>query len=220
MKRFVVVAALLPLSFSCFAETDEELILSHMNQPTAAIQQVFNDDVAPQDWTLAMQSRWGSTTDIRELEFYKQVQTESTQEVLEVYEKQLHSPSKVNVSQDISAIVKKYADKYNISEDLVVALIQTESAFNPKATSPKGAKGLMQLMDVHSKKNGIDPYDPEENIQVGTKHLASLLYKYNDIKLALAAYNAGEGAVDKYNGVPPYKETKNYVAKIMGLIGE
>lgn len=221
MIRYVVMATVLACSFVCQAETDEELLMSHLSLSDGTVQQrIADDSKAPEAWTLAMQERWGMTTPLRELAFYQQIQAESAQEVREVYQRQLHAPSKINVSQNIAAIVKKYAEKYNISEALVIALIQTESRFDIRAISPKGAKGLMQLMDAHSRKHGIDPYNPEENIQVGTQLLARLLYKYDDIRLALAAYNAGEGAVNKYNGVPPYKETREYVSKVMNLLGE
>ncbi|WP_243853559.1 lytic transglycosylase domain-containing protein [Providencia rettgeri] len=218
-KSILLLIVLGFIPFVHAEQTDEEILLSYLElNKTDSVGYGEKKDIDA--WTTAMQERWGKTTPLKDLAFYQQVQEETTQEVNQVLENHARTPSKVNVSQDIGKIVKKYADKYNISEDLVIALIQTESAFNPNATSPKGAKGLMQLMDVHSEKHGIDPYNPEENIQVGTELLARLLYKYNDIKLALAAYNAGEGAVSKYNGIPPYKETKNYVSKVMGLMGE
>jgi soluble lytic murein transglycosylase-like protein len=104
----------------------------------------------------------------------------------------------------------------------VRAVIQVESAFNPRAVSPKGAMGLMQLMPATAKQFGvIDPFNPAENIRAGVSYLRQLLDRYDhDEQLALAAYNAGPGAVDKYGSkVPPYKETQNYVLKIAGLRG-
>lgn len=122
------------------------------------------------------------------------------------------------VSGDIEKIITYYADKFNIDSRIIFEIIRQESGFDPNATGRQTkygtAKGLMQLMDMNSKPHGIDPYNPDENIQVGTALFAKLLNKYQDIELALAAYNAGEGAVDKYGGVPPYKETQNYVKKI------
>lgn len=117
---------------------------------------------------------------------------------------------------ELSEIIGKYADKNNLDEKLVNAVIKAESNFNSKAVSPVGAQGLMQLMPSTAKGLGVtDPLDPEQNIAGGTKYLKSLINKYNSVELGLAAYNAGPGSVDKYGGVPPYNETQNYVKKIM-----
>lgn len=102
---------------------------------------------------------------------------------------------------------------YGVPSALVLAIIRQESNFNHRAVSPKGAKGLMQLMDMNS--THIDPFNPEQNIHTGTALLARLLNQYDSIELALAAYNAGEGNVRKYGGVPPFKETQNYIKKVM-----
>jgi len=117
----------------------------------------------------------------------------------------------------IQGIVSKVAKKYEIDERLVNAVIKQESGFNPKATSHCGAMGLMQLMPATAKGLGVkDAYNPVQNIEGGVKYLSNLLKKYNgNTVLALAAYNAGSGAVDKYHGVPPYKETQNYVKSIL-----
>ncbi len=118
----------------------------------------------------------------------------------------------------INKLVSKYAKKYDVDESLIHALIKVESDYDPKAISPAGAKGLMQLMDKTAKLYNVkDPFNPDENIKAGVKHLKMLIDKYNDIEKALAAYNAGETAVEKYGGIPPYKETKRYVKKIMAL---
>ncbi len=114
-------------------------------------------------------------------------------------------------------VIAEHAQKNGLRRDLVRAVVQVESGFNPNARSPKGAKGLMQLMPATLKDFGVaNPYNPVENIRAGTAYLRQLLDRYsNNEKLALAAYNAGPGAVDRYGEtVPPYRETQNYVAKI------
>jgi soluble lytic murein transglycosylase-like protein len=107
------------------------------------------------------------------------------------------------------------ADKYGLPRRLVRSLISTESDFEPRAVSPKGAIGLMQLMPATAEALGADPRDPAQNVDAGTRYLRDLLEKYDGgLWHALAAYNAGPGAVDKYQGVPPYRETIDYVGKI------
>lgn len=115
------------------------------------------------------------------------------------------------------AIIEEHSARHGISADLVRAVIQAESAFDPMARSHKGAMGLMQLMPATAAELGVqNPYDAYENIGGGVAYLKSLLDRYDgNEELALAAYNAGPAAVEKYGAVPPYKETRNYVAKIM-----
>lgn len=115
-----------------------------------------------------------------------------------------------------AGLIQRYAHQVRMSPTLVTLMIHEESRFNPAAVSPKGAKGLMQLMDAVSEEFGVDPFDPESNIRGGTKHLARLYRAFGgNLKLTIAAYNAGEGAVRKYGGIPPYEETQNYVSRIM-----
>ncbi len=117
-------------------------------------------------------------------------------------------------------LVQEHSQKQLLRPELVRAVIQVESGFDPRATSPKGAMGLMQLMPDTARSLGvINAYDPEENIRGGTAYLRQLLNKYGSEQLALAAYNAGPGAVDRYDGVPPYRETKDYVRKVGSKAG-
>lgn len=112
-------------------------------------------------------------------------------------------------------LIAEHASRHALHPDFVRAVIQAESAFNPYARSPKGAMGLMQLMPSTAAEYRVrNAYDPAENIRGGTVYLRQLLDKFGSEQLALAAYNAGPGAVDKYDGVPPYRETKEYVRKV------
>lgn len=114
-------------------------------------------------------------------------------------------------------LIVEHANEHSLHPDFVRAVIQAESAFNPRARSVKGAMGLMQLMPGTAAEYGVtNAYDPVQNIKAGVAYLKSLLVRFkNDVSLALAAYNAGPRAVEKYgNTVPPYKETRNYVSKI------
>jgi soluble lytic murein transglycosylase-like protein len=117
------------------------------------------------------------------------------------------------------AIIDRVATEQGVSPQLVKAVIKVESAYQERARSRKGAMGLMQLMpDTARQYAVIDPYEPESNIEGGIKYLKSLLDRY-ELKLALAAYNAGEAAVKRFGGIPPYPETQKYVADILKLVG-
>jgi soluble lytic murein transglycosylase-like protein len=114
-----------------------------------------------------------------------------------------------------SQLADAAADKYGLPRRLVRSVISRESDFQPQAVSPKGAIGLMQLMPATAEALGADPRDPAQNVDAGTRYLRDLLEKYDGgLWHALAAYNAGPGAVDKYQGVPPYRETIDYVGRI------
>ncbi len=138
------------------------------------------------------------------------------QKILDTKIEAKSSPNKVSRSE-IDNLITKYADKNGLDEDFVKAVINQESGFNPNATSHCGAMGLMQLMPATAQGLGVsDAYNPEQNIEGGTKYLKGLMDRFgNDKSLALAAYNAGPNAVKKYGGIPPYAETQNYVKKVL-----
>jgi len=129
---------------------------------------------------------------------------------------QLRDYSQASKPQLLS-MISQIAQKHGVDDKLVKAVIKQESGFNPKAISHCGAMGLMQLMPGTAKGLGVtDAMNPVQNVEGGVKYLKNLLGKYHgNVILALAAYNAGSGAVDKYDGVPPYKETQNYVRSIL-----
>jgi Transglycosylase SLT domain/Domain of unknown function (DUF4124) len=115
--------------------------------------------------------------------------------------------------------IREAAERYGIDETLIKAVIRVESGFNSRAVSRKGARGLMQLMPGTASMLGVrDSFDPRQNIDGGVRHLRSLIDRFgSDLQLALAAYNAGEQAVVNHGGIPPYRETRDYVSRILGL---
>jgi len=123
---------------------------------------------------------------------------------------------------EINDLIEVYSQKNGLDADFVKAVVKQESGFNPKATSHCGAAGLMQLMPGTARGLGVtNPYDAEQNVRGGTKMLSNLLKTYGGNKeLALAAYNAGGGAVKKYGGIPPYAETQRYVKSVLSMYGK
>lgn len=117
-------------------------------------------------------------------------------------------------------LVKQFAARYGVNRDLITAIISVESCFNHRAVSPKGAKGLMQLMPATAKRFAVkNSFDPEQNIKGGVRYLQFLINRFKgDYKLAIAAYNAGEGAVEHYKGIPPYQETQQYTRRVVALL--
>lgn len=135
---------------------------------------------------------------------------------------QIYTNPNVNITKhttkdQIISMIETTSEKYGVDSKLIKALVQQESGYNPNAKSKAGALGLMQLMPATAEGLGVkDPMDPQQNIEGGVKYVKSMLDRFNgNIILALAAYNAGPNAVKKYDGVPPYKETQNYVRNIL-----
>ena len=128
------------------------------------------------------------------------------------------SSGSVSSPENLEEYFKEASETYGVDINLLKAIARQESNFNPSATSSAGAMGVMQLMPSTAKGLGVtNAYDAQENIMGGAKLMAQNLKKYNgDVSLALAAYNAGGGNVDKYGGIPPFKETQNYVKKVLG----
>lgn len=131
------------------------------------------------------------------------------------------SKETVTSPAEMEDIFNRAAKEYNIDVNLLKAVAKTESNFNANATSSVGAMGVMQLMPSTAQSLGVtDAYDAEQSIMGGAKYLSQMLHKYNgNVSLALAAYNAGPGNVDKYGGIPPFEETQNYVKKILAYMG-
>ena len=119
----------------------------------------------------------------------------------------------------VARLAERHAGRHGVDARLVMAIIKVESGFDARAVSPAGASGLMQLMPGTQRHLGVrDAFDPDENVEGGVRYFRSMLDRYGgDVRLALAAYNAGPANVDKYGGVPPFEETRNYVRKVLAL---
>lgn len=128
----------------------------------------------------------------------------------------------LRTTESMESIFQEASQKYHVALNLLKAIGKAESGFNPQAVSSAGAQGVMQLMPATARSLGVeDSFDARSNIMGGAKYIASLLERYQgDTVLALSAYNAGSGNVDKYGGVPPFKETQNYVQKVLSYAGE
>jgi soluble lytic murein transglycosylase-like protein len=123
----------------------------------------------------------------------------------------------INAPVSLDSHIEDAATRYGVPADLIAAIIETESQFNPRAVSRRGARGLMQLMPATAASLGVgDPFDPRQNIEGGVRHLRSLMDRFdNNLPLVLAAYNAGAQAVINHRGIPPYHQTRQYVKRIL-----
>jgi hypothetical protein len=140
---------------------------------------------------------------------------EDTIEVVQAVQKIIEPPA---IPEPFRDLITTTAAKHGVDARLVHALIQVESGYHSRAVSPKGARGLMQIMPSTGRQYGaLDLFDPKVNIDAGIRHLKSLLQRF-DLPMALAAYNAGEGAVSRFGGIPPFKETRNYVTRILRIL--
>jgi hypothetical protein len=133
------------------------------------------------------------------------------------FEQDLSAPAAKRGSQPMNEVINAVSSRHHLDPDLINSVIHAESGFNPHAVSPKGARGLMQLMPQTASRLGVvNSFDPGDNLEGGTRYLRELLERYNfDLIKALAAYNAGPQRVEQYHGVPPYYETQAYVARII-----
>src|SRR6202162_3970930 len=136
---------------------------------------------------------------------------------IESFEEDISAPAAAHSSQSVNEVVNTVSGRHHLDPDLINSVIHAESGFNPRAVSRKGARGLMQLMPQTATKLGVsNSFDPQANVEGGTRYLSELLQRYNfDVIKALAAYNAGPQRVEQYRGVPPYYETRAYVARIV-----
>jgi soluble lytic murein transglycosylase-like protein len=136
---------------------------------------------------------------------------------IERFEQDLPAPTAAHGSQPMNDAINAVSSRHHLDPDLINSVIHAESGFNPRAVSPKGARGLMQLMPQTASRLGVvNSFDPGDNLEGGTRYLRELLERYNfDLIKALAAYNAGPQRVEQYHGVPPYYETQAYVARII-----
>jgi soluble lytic murein transglycosylase-like protein len=177
-------------------------------------QQILNDTLSSQLTEQNYQSKLGSVSQV--IPFLNTGNYLMSKSAASYISNVATVPASKAPDSTIDQIISKAAEKYNLPKKLINAVISQESSFNPDAVSHAGASGLMQLMPATARGLGVtDIFDPEQNVFAGTKYLRQMMDKYNgNLELALAAYNAGPGNVDKYNGIPPFKETIQYVQKV------
>ncbi len=211
---FCLIFASPVMAYSLYGQTDEYGIVHLSTEPHEGLVLIYDGKSKP---TLGM-------ADIRKLikkhgGEAKKMKTEWIAEHVPAplrRVKQMRPFPKVKPSKTILQYIETASKKHKLDPKLVYAVIEQESGFANYAVSPKGAQGLMQIMPETQVQLGLDdPFNPARNIEAGTRYLRWMMDKFKQIKLALAAYNAGPEAVSKYNGVPPYEETEYYVARIL-----
>jgi soluble lytic murein transglycosylase-like protein len=198
MGRVLALACVMALAFGAGSATAEGLVLSGSNKSRSAS---FKAQTKLLDNRLAKQYS-GS----------KRLTPNADKAVVEIAAPRYRG----NYKGQYLEVAKAAARKYGIPEDLFLRLVQQESGWNPGAKSHKGATGLAQLMPGTARKLGVNIDDPHQNLDGGARYLRMMKDKFGSWRLALAAYNAGPGAVEKHDGIPPYAETKNYVKVILG----
>ncbi|MFA4794506.1 lytic transglycosylase domain-containing protein [Leptospira kirschneri] len=162
-----------------------------------------------------IENRFVKETQSKKQTFDSILKAEQEKPISDLEKEKSFSKDLKNIKPSLAKIIRQESEKNNLDPRLVQSVIKAESDFKTDAVSPKGAIGLMQLMPSTANLLGVeDPFDPAENVAGGTKFLSDLLNKYKNLDHALAAYNAGSNAVDRYAGIPPYKETRNYVEKV------
>lgn len=197
---------------SAFSELIEELLATTTNEQSAQLESLLGNVYSGED-----KQGKNVASYIQSLIYEGQVNVPPS--VLEALSSSMANTTESTnaFDTDYKSIIEEAAIKYNVPAKLIESVIKHESGFNPLAVSSAGATGLMQLMPSTAKYLGVtDATNPAQNIMGGTKYLRQMLDKFNgDLSLALAAYNAGPGNVTKYNGIPPFKETQNYVKKVL-----
>lgn len=199
--------------------TDMSAALNAFNSTSSSISNTFSNSSNSSNSTIesienALTTALNTSTSLSNLSTSNTSKVEST--ITSALESLTSTLKDSGIPTDIQNAISLASEKYDIAESLISAVIKTESNFNPTAVSSSGAMGLMQLMPNTAASLGVtNAYDIYQNIDAGTEYLRKQLDRFEDIELALAAYNAGPGNVEKYDGIPPFEQTQNYVPKVL-----